>query len=92
MDPRDLRQLLNRLQIQFEITPMPPSDKLKALRALSGLAGYAEMEGESPQVYAWVGELLALSDSVPLAKSLVQHYPVLAAPNIGRSETGWGAL
>lgn len=93
MEIDGLRQLLAELQRTIEHAPIKVPDKLRALRALSGLAGCAAHGvAESPDAFAHVATLLELSMEVPAVKGLLQHYPVLSEHGDDERVTGWGAL
>lgn len=91
MNIHNLSKLLNELQHEFEAVPMAAGDKLRALRALSGLASCLKARAETPEAFALVAELLALSERVPLAKTLLDHYPVLKPRPPAPPATGAGA-
>ncbi|RCW69484.1 hypothetical protein [Pseudorhodoferax soli] len=73
-----LRVLLTALQRSLEKHSMPMGVKLRALHALSVLAGYIESDlADEPDAHAQVAMLLELSDDVPSVRVLLAHYPTL---------------
>lgn len=93
METDGLRQLLADLQRTFENAPINIPDKLRALQALSGLAGCAARgAAASTDAFVHLATLLELSAEVPAVKGLLRYYPVLSEDGSDSPVTGWGAI
>nr|WP_145550059.1 hypothetical protein [Variovorax boronicumulans] len=80
-DPLALRLLLIRMQREVEGNPIVHGDKLRALQALSVLAGCIEQGVvSSEQALTQAQTLFVLADALPAARELSRHFPTLQEP------------